>query len=159
MRKRRPLRFREYVLQQWAAEPGKQHIRKLPTCAERNTNLLTPIIKSRLLSAIVSCGACAPQPTGCQIYCAAIPLNPAFSMSPPTLPRLVRVPSCWIAKIPMAPVPEFRLYKNLPSLLIAISRLVLPLGFVPTTVAPTGVSAPVALIAKPAIVEEAAFEL
>src|SRR6266850_88130 len=40
-----------------------------------------------------------------------------------------------------------------------MSRFVLPLGLVPTTVAPTGVKTPVALIANPEIVDEPAFEV
>jgi len=42
---------------------------------------------------------------------------------------------------------------------MTISRLMLPLGFVPTTVPETGVKAPPALRAKPEMVEDAEFEV
>src|ERR1700756_110865 len=58
----------------------------------------------------------------------------------------------------MAPVAEFSENRNLPSALIAISKFVLPAGLVPTTVAPTGVSAPLTPIANPEIVDEPALD-
>src|ERR1700758_3076582 len=63
-----------------------------------------------------------------------------------------------MAKMPIVPVPEFSVYRNFPSALTAMSRFVLPAGFVPTTVAPTGVNAPVLPTANPEIVDEPAFE-
>src|SRR5512146_1076658 len=58
----------------------------------------------------------------------------------------------------MVPFPEFSEYRNLLSELTAISRLPLPVGFTPTTVAPIGVSAPPSPMENPAIVDEPAFE-
>ena len=42
---------------------------------------------------------------------------------------------------------------------MTISRLMLPLGFVPTKVPETGVNDPLALRAKPEMVEDAEFEV
>ncbi len=42
---------------------------------------------------------------------------------------------------------------------MTISRLILPLGFVPTKVPETGVNAPPALRAKPEMVEDAELEV
>jgi hypothetical protein len=57
------------------------------------------------------------------------------------------------------PVPEFSVYRYMPSELTVISRFVLPLGFVPTTVPDTGVNAPAELIANPEIVDDAEFDV
>jgi len=61
-------------------------------------------------------------------------------------------------KMPMVPFPEFREYRKLLSALTAISRLPLPVGFIPRTVAPIGVNVPVAPMENPDIVDEPAFE-
>src|SRR5215472_13277961 len=63
-----------------------------------------------------------------------------------------------MAKIPIVPSPEFSEYRNLLSAVTAISRLTAPVGFIPTTVAPIGVKAPVAPMENPDIVDDAAFE-
>jgi hypothetical protein len=63
-----------------------------------------------------------------------------------------------MAKTPIVPVPEFSVYKNFPSALTAMSRFVLPAGFVPTTAAPIGVSVPLLPMANPEIVDDPAFE-
>ena len=63
-----------------------------------------------------------------------------------------------MAKIPIVPFPEFSEYRNLPSAVTAISRFVAPVGFVPTTVAPIGVKAPVVPMENPDIVADPAFE-
>ena len=90
---------------------------------------------------------------------AAIPLDPAAAERPPTSPRLVRVPSSLMPKMLTDPVPESSVYKNFPSALMAISRLVLPEGLIPTSVPPTGVSAPFFEIKKPEIVADPAFDV
>jgi hypothetical protein len=58
-------------------------------------------------------------------------------------------------------VPTFasRLYRNLPSALMVMSRFVAPVGFVPTTVPGNAVSAPLLPMVKPEIVEEPALEV
>ncbi len=62
-------------------------------------------------------------------------------------------------KMPTVPVPESSVYRYLPSELTTISRLILPVGFVPTKVPETGVSALPALRAKPEMVEDAELEV
>ena len=60
--------------------------------------------------------------------------------------------------MPIVPFPEFSEYRNLLSELTAISRLPLPVGFIPKTVAVIGVNAPFIPIENPDMVDEAAFE-
>ena len=64
-----------------------------------------------------------------------------------------------MTKMLTVPVPESSVYRYLPSELTTISRLMLPLGFVPTTVPETGVNDPAALRAKPEMVEDAEIEV
>ena len=89
---------------------------------------------------------------------AAIPLRLEPAGTPPVVPRLVSEPSALIANAPRVPPAEFREYRKFPSLLMAMSRLPAPAGFVPTTVPGSAVSVPVLPMAKPEIVDEPAFE-
>jgi len=75
------------------------------------------------------------------------------------VPRLTRVPSDWIPKVLIMPTSPSRLYRNLPSELIAMSRLVAPLGLVPTMVPDNAVNAPFEPMIKPEMVEVPAFEV
>src|SRR6267154_6196782 len=87
-----------------------------------------------------------------------MPLNPAFAAKSSAGPTFTSVPSFWIAKTPMLPFPVLSVYKNFPSALTVMSRLVAPDGFAPTTVPAIGVNAPFAPIAKPEIVADPAFD-
>src|SRR5581483_8083710 len=87
-----------------------------------------------------------------------MPLRPAAAGRPPWMPKFVSEPSCSIWKIPTEPPAALSEYRKAPSALIAISRLVAPDGFKPTTVPGNAVSAPFAPIAKPEIDEVPAFE-
>src|SRR4051812_32025207 len=87
-----------------------------------------------------------------------MPLKPVDGGKSPASPRFDSSPSSPIAKIPTLPVPEFKLYRNLLSAEIAMSRLVLPAGFTPAMVPPIGVSDPLLPIAKPLIVADPAFD-
>jgi hypothetical protein len=58
----------------------------------------------------------------------------------------------------MAP-PDSMVKRNLPSLLVARSRLEVPAGKAKTTVLPIGVNAPVALIENPEMFADAVFEV
>src|SRR5690349_4597004 len=60
--------------------------------------------------------------------------------------------------MPIVPFPVLSVYRNLPSALTVMSRLVAPDRLLPTTVPASGVSVPSPAIAKPEIVEDPAFD-
>src|SRR5260370_41844550 len=86
-----------------------------------------------------------------------MPWKPTDCGRPSTPPILVSWPPAPIEKAPMAP-PDSMVKRNLPSLLVARSRLEVPAGKVKTTVLPIGGNAPVALIENPEMVADAVFE-
>src|SRR4051812_47365991 len=63
-----------------------------------------------------------------------------------------------MTKIPILPVPEFKLYRYLLSVEIAMSRFPLPRGFTPAIVPPIGVSDPLSPMAKPEMFAEPALD-
>jgi hypothetical protein len=71
----------------------------------------------------------------------------------------VRKPSLAIEKAPMAPPEDSMVKRNLPSLLVARSRLKLPEGKVPRIVLPIGVSLPPLPMENPETFAEAVFEV
>jgi hypothetical protein len=88
-----------------------------------------------------------------------MPLYPAFSEKPPISSRTFRVPSAFTLKLPTVPVPESSVYSHLPSMVTAISRFVLPLGKVASTVLAIALNEPSEPIEKPEREPEPAFDV
>src|ERR1700742_1559202 len=85
-------------------------------------------------------------------YRAAMPLRPAVFGRPSMSPSWLSVPSELIVKTPIAPTPDWRLNRYLPSPLMVMSRLFAPLGRVLRIVPAIGVRAPFEATENPATV-------